>query len=151
MTNTVSPLDVTPFIARITAQCPAIRFVGRAADNVDVIENGPKVTPSAYVLEPSYKSTGTRPNASGGALVQMIDCDIKVLVCCQNYAGATGGAAAGDAYTARKQVFLSLLGWQPFVDGFAVEAGSGQLAKYTNNIFYYLDSYHLRVQLRNIP
>lgn len=145
----VSPLDVTPIIARITSQCAGIKLVGRAADNADAIENGPKVTPAAFVLEPSYKASG-KANGSSGLLQQMFDFDIPVLVCCQNYAGATQAAAGSDNYTARSQVWLALLGFVPLVGGFAIEGGSGKLLKVQNKVFYYLDIYRLRAEIRNL-
>jgi hypothetical protein len=144
----VSPLDVTPWIARIKAQCPAVKFVGRAADNQSAIEQGPKVNPAAFVLEPAYSSIGT-PNASNNSLIQMLMFEVPVLVVCQNYGDALGANAGADNYTARAQVWTALIGWNPAADGFCVSAGQGRLLKFDNQFFYYLDTYRLQAQIRN--
>lgn len=150
----VEPLDVAPVVARLqdVTLCPALRFVGRAVDNQNAIDEGPKVSPAAFVLEANYRADASPANAGGGLLVQSVRWQIPVLVCVRSYGEATGTRASDECRAARKEIWTALVGFDPTAakDGFAIQADSGRLVAYRNSTFYFVDVYRLQTQIRNV-
>ena len=144
----LSPLDPQPFVDRIAAGGNALLLVGLAADNASAIEGGPQVTPSAFVIVPTYRATGN-PNAGGGRIAQMTEWQIPVLTVVRHYGDAAGSKASAESKAARAQVFAQMVGFMPDPNGFAVQALSGRLLTFKNQCLYYVDVFKLNVHITN--
>ena len=148
----VEPLNIEPILDRLAEATTSFRLIGRAVDNTNAIEQGPKVSPSLFVLEPTYRAEG-RPNASGGGFIaQLCQWQIPVLTCIRQYGEATATRASAEATRVRKELWSALIGFDPSAtkDGFAMQADSGRLVAYRNSTFYFVDVFRLPVQLRNL-
>lgn len=150
----VEPFDVAPLVERLADPllCPSLRLIGRAVDNQNAIDAGPKVSPAAFVLEANYRADASPANASGGLLAQGIRWQLPVLVCIRNYGEATGARASDECRAVRKEIWGALIGFDPTAekDGFAIQADSGRLVAYRNSTFYFVDVYRLQTQVRNL-
>jgi hypothetical protein len=145
----IEPLDVSGWAARImAAPSGVIQFAGMAVDNQKAINEGPKMSPAAFVLMPSYRSMGT-PNASG-LIIQNLRYLVPVMIAVRNYADPRGERASKESAAARKQVWQQLVGWNcGNPNGFAVEVESGRFVAHKDQHFYYLDVYALRMRISN--
>lgn len=148
----VEPFDVSAVADRISGGlCPSLKLTGRAVDNQNAIDSGPKVSPAAFVLEANYRADASPANASGGLIVQSVFWQIPVLVCVRNYGEATGTRASTECRAVRREIWAALIGFDPSPgkDGFTIQADSGRLVAYRNSTFYFVDVYRLKTQLRN--
>lgn len=150
MATVIEPLDVSTWPARILeAPVKTIQLAGEAVDHQRVIDEGPKVSPAAFVLQANYRSTEVK-NASGGVVIQHLAYLVPVLVVVRNYADPLGKRSSMEARAARKQVWGQLIGWNAGnPNGFAVEVESGRFIAHKNQHFYYLDVFRLRVRISN--
>lgn len=150
----VEPFDTSPVLDRLkeSGRCPSLQLVDYAVDNQNAIDDGPKVSPAAFVLEANYRADASPANASGGLIVQGMYWQIPVLVCVRAYGEATGSRASAACRSARKEIWTALVGFDPTPekDGFTIQADSGRLVAYRNATFYFVDVYRLQTQLRNV-
>lgn len=149
----VEPFDTAPVLARLreTGRCPSLRLADYAVDNQTAIDEGPKVSPAAFVLEANFRADASPANAAGGLIVQGVRWQIPVLVCVRAYGEATGSRASAECRSVRKEIWTALVGFDPSPakDGFAMQADSGRLVAYRNSTFYFVDVYRLQTQIRN--
>lgn len=150
----VAPLNLQPIVDRIANLCVAdgdgfYREASRAADRAAAMKSGEFPKPAAFVVEPAYQAGSTPPGGSSGLVTQSLEYELGVLTAVQNFAGNRGAQQGIDAETLRAKLFAALVGWAPFRAGFEIEAGSGQLLTFDDQIFWYLDTFRLAYHIRN--
>lgn len=150
----VAPLNLQPIVDRIATQCVGdgdgfYREAARAADRATAMQSGEFAKPAAFVVEPAYQAGSTPPGGSSGLVTQALDYELGVLTAVQNYGAALGDQQSIEAETLRAKLFAALVGWAPFRAGFEIEAGSGQLLTFDDQVFWYLDTFRLAYHIRN--
>ena len=90
-------MNLTPVVARITAECPSFKLVGGAAD-FGGIEGVPRATPACFIL-PLAESGEADEGLDEPDFVQRVRAEFGVVVAVTNVAsraGAEGAAALED-------------------------------------------------------
>lgn len=121
---------VADFIARLLAIDPPVFSIVEGAAEFASIDSVPVAMPAAYVLIEA-EASGQNARATGGPVLQRCEADVAVIIITANVSDATGGAAAGDIETLKRQVRTALIGFVPASsdDGTPVEHISGELLK----------------------
>lgn len=150
----VAPLNLQPIVDRIATECVRdgdgyYREAARAADRAAAMQSGEFPKPAAFVVEPAYTANGSPRGGSSGLVIQALEYELGVLTAVQNFAGNTGEQQSIEAETLRARLFDALVGWAPFTAGFEIEAGSGQLLTFDDQVFWYLDTFRLAYHIRN--
>lgn len=148
MPTNFAPLDAQLFVDRLAAMPGPLLLIDRAVDNATAIEEGPQVTPSAFVLEPNYRAVGS-PNAGGGLIIQCLHWEIPVMSVVRHYGDPQGKKASDASRAVRWAIWDALFGWDPTGDGFTVQAKSGRMVRHKNACFYFVDTFHLTAFPRN--
>lgn len=122
-------MDLSPIVARIKAQCPALRTVGVSADMQAAID-GVVATPAAFVLPLREQGQNLGMTSSTGLRLTQ---HFGVLLVLANKRDAAGAAALDALHAQRVALRTALLGW-------VVDAASGQPVGYSSGSLVNLDS-----------
>lgn len=150
----VAPLQLQPIVERIRTLCVGdgdgyYREAARAADRAAAMKSGEFAKPGAFVVEPAYQAGSQPGNGSSGLVMQDLSYELGVLTGVQNYGSTRGEQQGIDAEVLRARLFNALVGWAPVTAGFEIEAGSGQLLDFDDQVFWYLDTFRLVYHIRN--
>jgi len=135
-----APFDVTPIIARLKSQVPALLTVGGAADYAAVKGLADFRAPCAFVLLAREK---LKPHAGQDSQRVVVTFGV-VLAVRNNRPAERGAAAASDLSTYLAAIRSALIGWSPAAVGAdrrGVQLLQGDLLNYDSSTLLWSDVY----------
>ena len=121
-------MDLSPIVARLKIQLPALRSVGASAD-LDAAIEGAVALPAAFVLPLAESAVDIGLTGSTG---QRIAQAFGVLHVVSNKRDAQGGASLDELATHRVALRAALVGWVP-------DAATGEPVLFTGGRLLRLD------------
>ncbi|MFZ6644422.1 phage tail terminator protein [Undibacterium sp. TJN25] len=125
-------------VARLRANLPELKLIGKAVDFQSAAESNPKATPACFVI-PIDETPES--NGMGDILIQRVSATIGVVLVVRNLADNKGAAAGADLELLRAKVKRQVFGWtaSPELDPF--ERGNSHLLAFRDGHMWWQDLY----------
>lgn len=141
-------MNLTPVVARITAECPSFKLVGGAAD-FGGIEGVPRATPACFIL-PLAESGEADEGLDEPDFVQRVRAEFGVVVAVTNVASRAGAEGAAALEDLRAELAAALFGWTPGGSLLPLVYVRGDLVEFRPGLLWWQDTWRGAYEIETV-